>query len=196
MKFTVDRLYLAQLLKRSVAEYFNLPPDDMKTKLSDSACPVPFEQQPLNEYLELQESDFFQWAMLDWQPYLRKIIWTWVWGWAIAGPVAAASFAPAKFPLQFGLIGAAGATFLLALVLVRLYLGWRYVCDRLFSTDVFYEESGWYDGQVWSKPSQVLIQERLVVTYEIKPAMQRLERTFGVLAVGLLLGAVIWTVLR
>lgn len=173
-----------------------MPPDDMKTKFSDSACPVPFEQQPLNEYLELQESDFFQWAMVDRQAYLWKITWTWVWSWAIAGPVAAASFAPAKFPLQFGLIGAAGATFFLTLVLMRLYLGWRYVCDRLFSTDVFYEESGWYDGQVWSKPPQVLTQDRLVVTYEIKPAMQRLERTFGVLAVGLLLGMITWALLK
>jgi len=49
------------------------------------------------------------------------------------------------------------------LALVRLYLGW-YMCDRLISPTIFYEESGWYDGQTWTKPSEVL--QRLIVTYK------------------------------
>jgi len=46
---------------------------------------------------------------------------------------------------------------------VRLYLA-GLMCDRLISPTIFYE-SGWYDGQTWTKPSEVLTRERLIVTY-------------------------------
>jgi hypothetical protein len=40
-----------------------------------------------------------------------------------------------------------------------------------------YEESGWYDGQVWIKPPEILLQDRLVGTYEIYPGIIRLQIT-------------------
>ena len=42
---------------------------------------------------------------------------------------------------------------------------------------VSYEESGWYDGQVWVKPPEILLQDRLVGTYEIYPGLLRLQST-------------------
>jgi hypothetical protein len=156
------------------------------------ACPVPTEQQPLNEYRELQESGFFQWGTLALPIYLRKLAWVWGWSWAIAGPVAAASFSPAKHPVAFFLLGSAGASLFLGLVLLRLYLGWTYINARLTNDTVFYEESGWYDGQVWSKPLEVQTQDKLVVTYQVQPVLRRVRRTFGGLAIALLLGTVAW----
>lgn len=160
-----------------------------------SACPVPSEQQPLNEYQELSESGFFCWATLPLGPYCKKLFWVWFWSWAIAGPVAAASFPPAKYPTQFLLVGAAGSSLFLAFTLLRLYLGWSYVYSRLANSTVFYEESGWYDGQVWTKPSEVLMKDRLIVTYQVQPVLQRLKRTFGVLAVGLVGGGILWSLI-
>lgn len=162
----------------------------MKTSLS--TCPVPPEQQPLNEYRELQDSGFFRWATLDLAHYLRRMLWFWSWSWAIAGPVAAASFSPAKHPVQFLLAGSAGAGLFLSLALLRLYLGWSYVHSRLASATVFYEESGWYDGQSWMKPVEVLAQDRLVVMYEVQPVLRRLRRTFAGLAIALLVGGLVW----
>jgi hypothetical protein len=40
-----------------------------------------------------------------------------------------------------------------------------------------YEESGWYDGQIWIKPPEILLQDRLIGTYEIYPGLQRLQKT-------------------
>lgn len=168
-------------------------PDDLTTKKQfPSVCPVPTEQQPLNEYRELSESGFFQWATLALPQYIRKLLWVWVWSWAIAGPVAAASFAPMKHPVQFSLLGAAGASLFLTLTLVRLYLGWSYIHSRLSNATIFYEESGWYDGQSWSKPPEVLVQDRLIVTYQVQPVIQRLRRTFAVLALFFLAGVLVW----
>jgi len=117
-------------------------------KSSLDFCPVPEEQQPVNEYEQLKESWFFRWATLDVASYTKKIVWLWLWTWLIVGPIAAASFPLKKAPFLFFCAGIFGSTILVGLVLLRLYLGWIYVYDRLQSEKVFYEESGWYDGQI------------------------------------------------
>ena len=162
---------------------------------SVSNCPVPTDQQPLNEYEELKTSWLFRDCTLDWRQYLTKMLWIWGISWLVAGPVAAASFPPHKNLAHFILCGAAGASVGVVLTLVRLYLGWLYVRDRLYSMTVFYEESGWYDGQTWTKPPEVLSRDRLIVTYDIKPILQRLQFTFAGLAGLLLIGTIVWHLL-
>ena len=114
----------------------------------------------------------------------------------MAGPVAAASFAPYKHTAQFVLCGAAGASVGVVLVLVRLYLGWYYVSTWRTSPTIFYEESGWYDGQTWMKPIEVITRDRLIVTYQVKPILQRLQKTFGLIAFLLIAFSFIWTLLE
>ena len=109
--------------------------------------------------------------------------------------MSAASFAPHKYTAQFILCGAVGASLGVVLTLVRLYLGWSYVCDRLAGATIFYEESGWYDGQTWTKPQEILTRDRLIVTYQIQPILKRLQRTFGLLALLLVAGGVVWNLL-
>ncbi|NWF59619.1 MAG: CGLD27 family protein [Fischerella sp.] len=161
-------------------------------KSSVSNCPVPVEQQPLNEYEELKSSWLFRDCILNWREYITKIGWIWGITWLVAAPVAAASFPPHKHIAQFILSGAAGASIGLILVLLRLYLGWSYVQDRLASPIIFYEESGWYDGQTWTKPQEVLTRDRLIVTYQIKPIIKRLQITFAGLAVLFVAGTIVW----
>ncbi|MCC5634337.1 CGLD27 family protein [Nostoc sp. CHAB 5844] len=159
---------------------------------SVSNCPVPTDQQPLNEYEELKTSWLFRDCTLNWREYITNIAWIWGFSWLVSGPVASASFPPQKYTAHFVLCGAAGASLGVILVLVRMYLGWLYVRDRLYSTTVFYEESGWYDGQTWIKPQEVLTRDRLIVTYEIKPILQRLQFTFAGLAGMYLIGTIVW----
>lgn len=160
-----------------------------------SACPVPTEQQPINEYQQLKESWFFRWATLEKPEYLKKLGWVWGISWIIAGPLSAASFAPGKYPAKLVMCGAAGASIGVLLALLRLYLGWTYVRSRLLSETVFYEESGWYDGQSWTKPEEVVARDRLIVTYQVQPILQRLQGTFAALALCLLGGIIIWSCL-
>lgn len=157
-----------------------------------SNCPVPSEQQPLNEYEQLKTSWLFRDCSLEVRYYITKIAWTWGLSWLIAGPVAYSSFPPHKYMAKFFLCGAAGASIGVVLVVLRLYLGWSYVGDRLASSRVFYEESGWYDGQHWIKPQQVLDRDRLVVNYEIKPIIQRLQITGLCLVMLFFAGTMVW----
>lgn len=168
-------------------------PDDLTRNQFASPCPVPPEQLPLNEYQDLQESWFFRWATLESPRYIIKLIWIAIGTWAIAAPIAAASFPLAKHFGQFFLASTAGAILLLFLVLLRLYLGWAYVSSRLMDSNVVYEESGWYDGQVWTKPTEVLTRDRLVATYQIHPLLKRMRQTFAVLTGVLGVEALIWS---
>ncbi|MCO5568240.1 hypothetical protein L7F22_021936 [Adiantum nelumboides] len=71
-------------------------------------------------------------------------------------------------PLRFALSGGAGSLFAVAIIVLRLYLGWSYVGNRLLSAVVPYEETGWYDGQ---------LSDRLLGAYQVKPVMNRLKQT-------------------
>ncbi|PZV08171.1 MAG: DUF1230 domain-containing protein [Leptolyngbya sp.] len=155
-------------------------------------CPVPAEQQPINEYQDVRESWFYGWGSRDLTSYLKPIAILWLFGWMVAGPIAAASFAPAKHPLPFGLSGALGALVLPVLALLQLYVGWAHVGGRLRQTTVPYEESGWYDGQLWVKPEEVSNRDRLIVDYEVQPVLQRIRRTLGIMALLLALGLIAW----
>ncbi|MBD1845071.1 CGLD27 family protein [Cyanobacteria bacterium FACHB-63] len=160
--------------------------------MNSVSCPVPEEQRPINEYQDLKESWFFRWATLDRIGYLKPIAVLWAFSWIISAPVAAVSFPPAKYLPQFLLFASAGALVLPGLALLRLYLGWVYVQRRLLNSAVFYEESGWYDGQMWEKPPEVLAQDRLVVSYQVQPILERLKKTFGAIAVGITIGVAVW----
>lgn len=162
------------------------------TKSSVSNCPVPVEQQPLNEYEELKTSWLFRDCTLSWSEYIMKMVWILGLSSIVASPIAATSFSPQRFFGHFILCTIAGASFGVILVLARLYLGWSYVRDRLKSPIIFYEESGWYDGQTWMKPEEVLTRDRLVVNYQIEPILQRLQLSFAALAVMFVAGTIIW----
>jgi hypothetical protein len=96
---------------------------------------------------------------------------------------------------QFILFAAAGAFVIPGLALLRLYLGWAYVQRRLLDPAIFYEESGWYDGQMWEKPPEVLAQDRLVVSYQVQPILERLKKTFVAIAISFAIGVFLWFIL-
>jgi Conserved in the green lineage and diatoms 27 len=145
---------------------------------SSSFCPVPKEQQPINEYQELQTSWFFGWAKLAPAKYITKLIWVGVWSLIVTAPLASASFPLAKYPIQFGICAIGGSLTFIMLAAIRLYLGWIYVKNRLYGESIFYEESGWYDGQTWIKTPEILTRDRLLVSYEIQPILSRIKVTF------------------
>ncbi|XP_050935496.1 protein CONSERVED IN THE GREEN LINEAGE AND DIATOMS 27, chloroplastic isoform X2 [Cucumis melo] len=113
---------------------------------------VPFEQRPVNEYSSLKDSTFYSWGELGAGPFFIRLGGLWLGSFIVLGiPVAAASFNPSR--------------------------GWSYVGDRLLSAVIPYEESGWYDGQMWVKPPEVLARDRLLGSYKVKPVINMLKQT-------------------
>lgn len=163
-------------------------------KSSVNFCPVPQEQQPIYEYEQLRESWLFDWGVLAIGQYIKKIAWVSFWSLVFVAPLSMSIFTPAKELLEFILSCIIGVSLLTGLFLSRIYLGWQYVKNRLQSDRIFYEESGWYDGQTWLKPSTMLDRDRLVVSYQIEPIAIRLHRTYGFIAGAIALSSLIWLV--
>jgi Conserved in the green lineage and diatoms 27 len=157
-----------------------------------SSCPVPLDQRPVNEYKCLKESLFFGWSSASTQTFLTRLGILWVIAWIVVEPIAASGYAPTEELGKFLLAGSGGSLFLLSLIFARLYLGWAYVNRRLYSKTVDYEETGWYDGQSWTKPDEDLTQDRLISTYEVQPIIQRLKYSFGVLSLLCVAGSGLW----
>ena len=158
-------------------------------------CPVPREQQPIYEYEQLKESWLFDWGTLAIAQYIRKVVWVGFWSLVFVAPLSMSIFSPAKAPIELILSCLIGVSLLIGLFLSRIYLGWQYVKDRLKSDRIFYEESGWYDGQTWLKPTAMIDRDRLVVSYEIEPILTRLQKTYGSIAVIILVCSLIWLII-
>ena len=66
------------------------------TRSSLENCPVPTEQQPLNEYEELKNAWLFRDSTLSWGNYTKKMFWIWAWSWLVAVHVAASKLSSTK----------------------------------------------------------------------------------------------------
>ncbi|KAK9165921.1 hypothetical protein Scep_001112 [Stephania cephalantha] len=139
---------------------------------------VPFEQRPVNEYSSLKDGPLYSWGELSPGSFFLRLGSLWLVTFTVLGvPIAAASFNPSREPLKFALAAGTGTLFLVSLVVLRIYLGWSYVGDRLLSAVIPYEETGWYDGQMWVKPPEVLARDRLLGSYKVKPVIKLLKQT-------------------
>jgi hypothetical protein len=143
-------------------------------------CPIPFDQQPLNEYAQLKQSILFNWSTTTIAHFIKKLLTIFLFIIIITSSISI--IITYKKYMSFSLLiiyySAIFATFIIESILVRLYLGWSYILKRLLSATVFYEESGWYDGQLWIKPSYILIQDRLVGVYQVMPIIRKLKKIF------------------
>ncbi|XWS26404.1 hypothetical protein CRYUN_Cryun26dG0029500 [Craigia yunnanensis] len=159
----------------------NTPP------LPETECPVPHEQ-PINEYKSLSTSFPFSWASGDLVEYCSRLFFMGASFVHFVGlPVAwFDSVGPKSEPVKLVLAAVSSGILVVTIAVLRMYLGWAYVGNRLLSATVEYEETGWYDGQIWVKTAEVLARDRLLGSFSVKPVLSRLKYTLVILAVSLL----------
>lgn len=149
---------------------------EQKTALGDLELVVPVEQRPVAQLDELKGAWLYSWATLDQAEYLKRLATLFAaFFFAIGAPISFVTFDPAKDPAEFVLSAAVGSLVVVAVATIRIYLGWSYVGDRLFTASLEYEESGWYDGQLFVKPPEVLGRDRLLGMYEVRPVLSKLR---------------------
>jgi len=149
-------------------------------------CPVPPAQQPLRQYEELRDSLFFSWPAASDAGLARPLLLSWLLALPLCALVASGSWVLRHHLGQLWLAAAVAALLLPILLLLRQWLGWRTIHQRLVSEAVIYEESGWYDGQRWEKPLSWRQQDLLVAQHQVRPVLQRLKRAL-LLSLGLAL---------
>ena len=153
------------------------------------SCPVPPEQRPLEEFRQLCQSWFFSWPTEQPSSLSRWLISSWVLMLPVCTLVASGSWTLKQDPPRLVAAGAVAALVLPLLLLVRQWLGWTYVMQRLLRETVDYEESGWYDGQTWEKPLSWRERDLLVARHEVRPILGRLGRAMATAAGLMLVGA-------
>lgn len=164
-------------------------------KKNTITCPVPFEQRPLNEYLQLKQSFDFNWTITTSQKFFKNsILLITVISITCVCLVFSSSTIHDNLTKNI-ILSSIYSTSILTIVFLRVYLGWNYVYHRLIQATIAYEESGWYDGQIWVKTTETLIQDRLIGKYELLPILTKLKTITIVFLFLTILELYIWTII-
>jgi len=159
--------------------------------MNESNCPVPKEQQPTNEFIELSKSKIFSW------PKSKKtlsiiLLKFWLGTFLIFIVISSGSVYFETSTLKYILLSFFSSLSLPFLFSIRLYLGWKHIFKRLTSEKVEYEESGWYDGKTWLKPVNLKEKESLIALLEVKPILKNLIQILSLILVFALLGILLF----
>ena len=147
--------------------------------MNQSKCPVPSEKQPTNEFIELSKYKIFSWPKSK-KSLILILIKFWVVAFVLFLVISSGSVYFKTSLLKYILLSFFGSLSIPLLISIRLYLGWNHIFNRLISEKVEYEESGWYDGQVWEKPLVLKEKESLIATIEVKPILNNLIQVISV----------------
>ena len=159
--------------------------------MNESKCPVPREQQPTNEFIELSKSKIFSWPKTK-KSLIFVLIIFWVFSFIIFLVISTGSIYFKTSLLKYILLSFFSSLSIPLLISIRLYIGWNHVFRRLTSERVEYEESGWYDGQVWLKPLFLKEKESLIASIEVKPILKNLIQIFSIISVLALSGILLF----
>jgi len=159
--------------------------------MTESKCPVPREQQPTNEFIELSKSIFFSWPKTK-KSLLLVLIKFWIGTFILFLIISSGSIYFKTSLLKYVLLSFFSSLSMPLLISIRLYIGWNHVFKRLNSEKVEYEESGWYDGQVWIKPLTLKEKESLIASIEVKPILKNLIQIFSIISVLALSGILLF----
>ena len=141
--------------------------------MNESQCPVPKEQQPTNEFIELSNSSMFSWPKSK-KSLTKILIKFWAVTFIIFLVISSGSVYFKEFVLKYIFLSLLTSLSIPLLLNIKLYLGWNHVFKRLTSEKVEYEESGWYDGQIWKKPLNIKEKESLIASVEVKPILRNI----------------------
>ena len=150
--------------------------------MSEPKCPVPREQQPTNEYIELSNSVIFSWPKTK-KSLISVLMKFWAGAFFLFLFISSGSIYFKTSLLKYIFLSFFSSLSIPLLVTIKLYLGWKHVFKRLTSEKVEYEESGWYDGQVWIKPLILKEKESLIASIEVKPILKNLIQIFSIISV-------------
>ena len=158
--------------------------------MSNSKCPVPKEQQPTNEFIELSNSRIFALPKSN-KKYLFILGLVWAITFFIFLVISSGSVYFSINLTKYLLISFFSSLLGPLLITIRLFLGWNHIYTRLNSESVEYEESGWYDGQIWIKPPALKEKESLIASLEVKPILENLIQISSII-ISLILSGILF----
>ena len=159
--------------------------------MNESKCPVPRDQQPTNEFIELSKSLVFSWPKTK-KSLIHILVKFWVGSFVLFLLISSGSIYFKTSLIKYILLSLFSSLSIPLLITIKLYLGWNHVFKRLMSERIEYEESGWYDGQVWIKPLVLKEKESLIASVEVKPILKNLIQIFSIILILALSGILLF----
>ena len=159
--------------------------------MNESACPVPKNQQPTNEFIELSKSRIFSWPKSK-KSFSYILLKFWLATFIIFIIISTGSAYFETSTLRYILLSLISSLSIPLLLTIRLYLGWKHIFKRLISEKVEYEESGWYDGQIWIKPVNLKEKESLIASLEVKPILENISQILSIILIFALFGILLF----
>ena len=162
--------------------------------MDNTICPVPPNQRPLNEFNSIRNSWIISWPFLEKSIFYRKLILSWFLITPISLTISYGSDYLKSNILELSFVSFTASLVLPILLLTRQWLSWIYIYRRLNSETIEYEESGWYDGQIWEKPIEWRSKDLLIAQHQIKPILNHLETIIRLL-LGVILSSLLFIIL-
>ena len=159
--------------------------------MSQSNCPVPKDQQPTNEFIELSKSKIFSYPKSK-KSFISILLKFWIGTFILFIAISSGSVYFESYTLRYILLSLFSSLSLPFLFSIRLYLGWNHIFKRLTSEKVEYEESGWYDGKIWIKPVKLKEKESLIALLEVKPILKNLIQILSIIIIFALIGILLF----
>ena len=163
--------------------------------MKNSKCPVPKNQLPTNEFIELSNSKIFSWPKSR-KSYSILLVKLWAATFLLFLVISSGSIYFETSILKYVLLSFFSSLSLPLLLSIRLYLGWKHIFKRLLSEKIEYEESGWYDGQIWQKPVNLKEKESLIASMEVQPILKNLIQLLSVILVLILSGILLFQYIK
>jgi hypothetical protein len=140
-------------------------------------CPVPDDQKPINEYINLKQNDFFNWIAFSERKYNQKLFAFFINGFLILLPFDYLIFNPKIQFFSFFFCHLLITFFSFIFFLASIRQRWIEMNIRFLESRLFYEEGSWYDGQIWEKPLELIKNDKLLSIQKIEPLINRITKT-------------------
>ena len=150
--------------------------------MTKTICPVPLQQRPLNEFNSIRNSWIISWPLLEKSIFYKKLLYSWISIIPISLIISYGSDSLKNNIFDLTIISLTASLLFPILLLTRQWLSWIYIYKRLNSENIEYEESGWYDGQIWEKPIDWRSQDLLIAQHQVKPILTHLKRVISIIA--------------
>ena len=151
------------------------------TKFAFSLFPVPLEKLPVNEYKDLKESKFFRWAILTRPKYAAKLLAVGISSLLFSLFIFTAKSVHHEIALSDFLWSGIVAEIIVLFCLFQLYRAWHVIYSLLIDRKVIYEVYKNSRTIIWPKPQSMLMRDRLIGRFQVRPILKRIKQTIFLL---------------
>ncbi len=149
--------------------------------------PVPINQRPLEEFVELTNSYFFSWPKNGNLYFNKNLLLIWLITFPIFLLVASGSYSINKDIYLLSFMATLSSSIVPLMLIIRQFLGWNYVYRRLLSEIIAYEETDWHDGQIWKKPDTWKTRDKLIANEQVFPIINNIRNSLVVFVLFIIL---------